>query len=96
MTDNENDSDDESCKDPEQFVDNGPHPVPINLPITKPVELIKPDSLAMFVRVWDRNSNSCSRTDLQFKFIPNCKYLKYKNKTKDDIHVNKVCMCIGT
>ena len=60
-----------------------PPPLPINILITKPTELMKPDSLAMFVRVWDRgSSNSCSRTDLHFKYIPNCKYLLNKVKAE--------------
>ena len=58
-----------------------PPPIPINALVTKPTELMKSDSLAMFVRVWDRGSNnSCSRTDLHFKYIPNCKYLLNKAK----------------
>jgi hypothetical protein len=56
---------------------------PINIFIPKPVELMKPESNAAFVRVWDRGPNSCSRTDLQFKYMPNCNYLKTKANKAD-------------
>ena len=45
--------------------------------MNKPSEL-KPDSNAMFIRVWDRGTNTCSRTDLHFKYLPNSKYLRTK------------------
>ena len=72
-------------EDNEEYVPdpNEPPPTPINVLITKPTELMKSDSLAMFIRVWDRGSNnSCSRTDLHFKYIPNCKYLLNKAKAE--------------
>jgi hypothetical protein len=72
-------------EDTEEYVpdSNEPPPVPINVLITKPTELMKSDSLAMFIRVWDRGANnSCSRTDLHFKYIPNCKYLLNKAKAE--------------
>lgn len=59
-----------------------PPPIPINIVVNKPAELIKPDSNAMFVRVWDRGMNSCSRTDLLFKYLPNAKYLKVKEELR--------------
>jgi hypothetical protein len=52
--------------------------LPIQIPVNKPYEQIKPESNAMWIRVWDRGMNSCSRTDLQFKYLPNAHYLKTK------------------
>jgi len=57
-------------------------PQPSNQILNKPTELIKADSNAMFVRVWDRGANTCSRTDLNFKYLPNAKYLRTKNELK--------------
>ena len=59
-----------------------PPPIPISIAVNKPAELIKADSNAMFVRVWDRGMNSCSRTDLLFKYLPNAKYLKAKEELR--------------
>ncbi len=53
-------------------------PIPCKIAINKPVELLKPESNAMFVRVWDRGSNTCSRTDLNFKYLPNSNYMRTK------------------
>lgn len=60
--------------------------VPCNITINKQPELIKPDSNAMFVRVWDRGSNSCCRTDLNFKYLPNSKYKRSKTESKASNH----------
>jgi len=57
-------------------------PLPCKVVLNKPPELVKPDSNAMFVRVWDRGSNTCSRTDLNFKYLPNSKYLRSKAETQ--------------
>ena len=57
-------------------------PQPSNQILNKPAELIKADSNAMFVRIWDRGANTCSRTDLNFKYLPNAKYLRTKNELK--------------
>ena len=63
-----------------------PPPIPINILVNKQPDLIKPDSNAMFMRVWDRGTNCCSLTDLQFRYLPNAKYIKVKeqlNKQKE-------------
>ena len=60
--------------------------VPCNVTINKQPDLIKPDSNAMFVRIWDRGSNTCSRTDLNFKYLPNAKYKRSKTETKSGSH----------
>lgn len=57
-------------------------PIPCKIPVNKPAELIKPDSNAMFVRIWDRGGVTCSRTDLNFKYLPNAKYLRSKHEKK--------------
>ena len=57
--------------------------MPISIVVNKSADMIKPDSNAMFVRVWDRGTNSCSRTDLHFKYLPCAKYLK----TREELNV---------
>ncbi len=67
---------------------------PINFIFNKPLENIKPDSNAMFVRVWDRGFNSCCRTDVHFRYLPNAKYIrslaekKQQTKTTNGIQNN--------
>lgn len=64
-----------------EYVDDPP-PQPINVLVHKSSELKKPESNAMFVRVWDRGANSCARSDLTFKYLPNSAYLKAKAERK--------------
>ena len=67
-----------------------PPPIPIQILVNKPAELIKPDSNAMFMRVWDRGTNSCSRTDLHFRYLPGAKYLKLKEEQSMHLQQQKL------
>lgn len=61
-------------------------PVAIRQPVTvSHGEHVKPnESNAMFVRVWERQGgmNSCARTDLHFRYLPNAAYLQTKQNNK--------------
>lgn len=58
-------------------------PKPINFVFNKPIESIKPESNAMFARVWDRGTNTCTRTDVQFRYLPNSKYIRERALKKE-------------
>lgn len=78
-----------ACSSPGPLIDDQlSPPLSINLIVNKSQELIKPESNAMFMRVWDRGSNICSRTDLEFRYLPNSKYLKEKQERKAKEKVN--------
>jgi hypothetical protein len=68
-----------------EYVDDPP-PQAINVLVHKSSELKKQESNAMFVRVWDRGANTCARTDLTFKYLPNSAYLKAKAERKQKQH----------
>jgi hypothetical protein len=73
----------ESCSSPppEPVIEDRFPPIPCSQILNKPPELVKPDSNAMFVRVWERmaGANSCARTDLHFRYLPQAKYLRTKD-----------------
>lgn len=74
---------DSTCPSPAPTYDDQlSPPLAVQIIVNKPNELIKPDSNAMFMKVWDRGTNICSRTDLEFRYLPSSKYLKLKNESK--------------
>ncbi len=88
---NESNYDDSNCSSPADLsmvVDSAANddlyqtPKQIDFIFDKPLENIKPDSNARFKRVWDRGFNSCCRTDVQFIYLPNSKYLRTLNDKK--------------
>ena len=72
-----------SCPSPAPTYDDQlSPPLAVQIIVNKPTELIKQDSNAMFMKIWDRGTNICSRTDLEFRYLPSSKYLKQKNESK--------------
>lgn len=49
---------------------------PIACSVAVEREPVKAESNAGLIRVWDRGSNSCSRTDIHFRYLPNAFYLR--------------------